>query len=67
MEKEGEIRFVDLKLKESFEELGDSDKEFYEEIQNALSDISSNIFCGRNVKKELIPKEYIQKYNLDNL
>lgn len=67
MEKQGEIRFADLKLKESFEELSDSDKEFYKEIQTALNEISKNVFCGRNVKKELIPKEYIQKYNLNNL
>lgn len=67
MEKEGEIRFADLKLKESFKELKNSDKEFYEEIQNALNEISNNVFCGRNVKKELIPKKYIQKYNISNL
>lgn len=67
MEKQGEIRFADLKLKESFEELNDSDKEFYKEIQDAMNEISKNVFCGRNVKKELIPKEYIQKYNLNNL
>ena len=67
MEKEGEIRFVDLNLKESFEKLENSDKEFYEEIQNALNNISNNVFCGRNVQKELIPKEYIQKYNITNL
>lgn len=67
MEKEGEIRFVDEKLKRAFEELKESDKELYEELENAFENISKNVFYGRNVRKNLIPKELIQKHNLNNL
>lgn len=67
MEKEGEIRFVDEKLKKAFEELKESDKELYEELENAFENISKNVFYGRNVRKNLIPKELIQKHNLNNL
>lgn len=67
MEKEGEIRFGDINLKEAFESLKEKDKEFYGEVEKALEDISKNVFCGRNVKKALIPKTLIQKYGIDNL
>ncbi|MDD5132944.1 MAG: hypothetical protein PHD81_03590 [Candidatus Nanoarchaeia archaeon] len=64
---EGEIRFVNKNLKELFDKLKDIDKELYEELQKARNEIAKDIFCGRNVKKKLIPKEYIQKYNINNL
>ena len=32
-----------------------------------LDKIRNDVFFGRNVKKELIPKELIHKYNLTNL
>lgn len=64
---ESTIRFKDLKLKEVFEDLKYSDDRLYKEIQKALKDICSNVFCGRNVKKKLIPREFIVKYNLDNV
>ncbi len=64
---ECEVNFVDLELKNSFTELEKSDPRLYKEIQKAVEEICQNSFSGRNVKKELIPKELIQKYNLDNL
>ena len=64
---ECKVVFRDEKLKSSFEELKDLDERLYKEIEKALRDICNNAFCGRNVKKELIPKEFIQKYELDNL
>ncbi|MFW5846864.1 MAG: hypothetical protein ACOCUU_01770 [Nanoarchaeota archaeon] len=33
----------------------------------AIRDIKQNAFCGRNVKKKLIPKELIKKYQINNL
>ena len=30
-------------------------------------EIRKNVFCGRNVKKDLIPKELINKYRFNNL
>ena len=64
---ECEVRFVDEKLKEAFEKLKEKDNELHEELEKAFSEICKNSFCGRNVKKDLIPKEYIQKYGLNNL
>ena len=64
---ECKINFVDLKLKEVFEDLKNKDERLYKEIEKALQDICKNAFCGRNVKKKLIPKELVQKYNINNL
>ena len=64
---EGIVKFGDEKLKEAFEDLKDVDNELYEQIDKATDEISKNVFCGRNVKKRLIPKEIIHKHGLDNL
>ena len=67
MEKKGEIRFGDTTLKDAFEELKQKDKDFYIQLEKAFDEITKNVFCGRNVKKELIPKRLIQKFGINNL
>ena len=64
---EGIVKFGDEELKEAFEDLKNMDNELYEQIDKATDEISRNVFCGRNVKKKLIPKELIHKHGLDNL
>ena len=64
---EGIVKFGDEKLKEAFENLKDIDNDLYEQINKATDEISKNVFCGRNVKKKLIPKELIHKHGLNNL
>lgn len=64
---EVEIRFVDSKLKAAFKELETSDKELYGQVERALTEISKNVFCSRNVRKKLIPRKLIQKYGINNL
>lgn len=64
---ECKVNFTDLELKKTFEELEKSDPRLYKEIVKAINDICQNSFCGRNVKKELIPKDLIQKYKISNL
>ena len=64
-----EIKFVDEKLQNLFEKLKDSkteDKKLYEWIARAFEDLEKNAFCGTQIPKRLIPKEY-KKYELDNL
>ena len=36
-------------------------------IKKAISKLKENVFCGEKIKKKLIPKEYIKRYNIDNL
>jgi hypothetical protein len=68
-----EIRFVDEKLREAFYSLkngNDSERELFKNISLALDNIEINAFCGIQVPKKLIPKEYdiknLWKYNLPN-
>ncbi|MBS3092444.1 hypothetical protein J4466_03425 [Candidatus Pacearchaeota archaeon] len=64
---EGIVKFGDEKLKEAFESLKEADKDLYEQIDKATDEIRKDVFCGRNVKKKLIPRELINKYGIDNL
>jgi len=64
---ESKVIFSDIKLKEAFENLKERDSKLYSHIEKALDDIKNNVFCGRNVKKELIPKSLIQRYGFNNL
>lgn len=64
---ECKVVFVDQKLKSNFESLKDSDPRLYKEINRALVEVSKNVFFGRAVKKDLIPKNFIKKYKIDNL
>ena len=64
---ESKVIFADKDLKEVFEKLKTEDERLFREIENALSMIKRNVFFGRNVKKKLIPKELVKKYEIDNL
>ena len=64
---ETEIRFVDVKLKEAFNSIENFDLRLFKEINQALDEISRNAYSGIQVKKKLIPKEFIIKYNINNL
>ena len=65
-----EIRFVDENVKKAFYKLqeGDkSEKEIFKFINQASDNIERNAFCGIQVPKKQIPKEYIKKYDVQNL
>jgi mRNA-degrading endonuclease RelE of RelBE toxin-antitoxin system len=64
---EGVIKFKDKNLREAFKILKEIDKDLYNQIDKATDEINKNVFCGRNVKKKLIPKEFYRKYGIDNL
>lgn len=64
---EAKIKFVDIKLKEAYIALEQSDPRLYNEITKALEEISKDAYCGRQVKKKLIPREYIVRYTINNL
>ena len=64
------IRFADEKIKEAFYklELGDNqERELFKLINQALDNIEKNAFCGIQIPKRLIPKEYSDKYGIRNL
>jgi Txe/YoeB family toxin of Txe-Axe toxin-antitoxin module len=65
------IFFADDKLKKTFENLKNSkteDRKLYDFIYRALEDVEKDAFCGMQIQKKLMPKEYERKYGkIDNL
>ena len=73
MELPSRIRFTDEKVKKAFEKLAEGtgdEKELHSWLIRAFEDIEKNAFCGIQVSKRLIPKEYnvtnLWKYDLPN-
>jgi hypothetical protein len=67
MKKVSVIRYADPKLKSDLINLKNSkEKELYGFINNAFDDLELNAFCGVQIPKKQIPKEYIKKYKIDN-
>lgn len=64
------VQFADDKLKKAFYNLKqgqNNEKELYKFLERAFKDIEQNGFCGIQVPKNLIPRSYIQKYEVTNL
>jgi len=65
-----EINFADEKVKRNFEELKNSrteSKKLYKWVCRAFEDLEENAFCGIQISKKLIPKVYLERYDIDNL
>ena len=65
------IDFVNGKIKQAYENLKDTDKDLFTHLTRAFNDLLENAFCGIQIPKKLIPKEYkhhenLWKYNLPN-
>ncbi|MBU2617010.1 MAG: hypothetical protein KKB79_03470 [Nanoarchaeota archaeon] len=65
--KEKTVAFINWNLKETYDSLKNNNEKLYSFITRAIDDLKDNPFCGRNVKKKLIPKTLIKKHNSDNL
>ena len=60
------VVFADDKLENEYNSL-DKSSELKKWIDRAKEDIKKNAFCGIPIPKKLIPKIYVQKYNIRNL
>ena len=60
------VIFVDESLEKSFNDLSENSL-IKKAIIKAVKSIEEDVFCGRNVKKKLIPRELINKYSISNL
>ncbi len=60
-----EVQFINKKIKDAFEELNDSSLKGF--LEKALCDIKANPFCGIQIPKKQIPKEYIRKFDIHNV
>lgn len=64
--KPSEVVFAEEKVEKDFVELREND-EIKKYIKRAIEDIKQNAFCGIPIPKKLFPKDYIQKYQINNL
>ena len=66
MIKASKVVFISDELEKSFDELPEDDF-LKQSIKQAVKNLKENAFYGIHVPKRLIPKEYIQKWNINNL
>lgn len=68
--REKKVVFGNKEIEESFEQLKQGkfeERQIYEFILRAIEDLKDNPLCGVWIPKKLIPKEYIRKFNVNNL
>ncbi len=61
------LKYADERIKKDLEKLKQRDPGFYEHISNALRNIQEDPVCGIKILQRLIPKEWIKKFEIDNL
>ena len=64
------VAFANTKLEKDFEKLKKGkfeDKQLYDFIQRAISDLKKNPICGVKITRKLWPRGYIKKYKIKNL
>jgi len=66
MKKLSKVVFIEDKLEISFNSLKSNDP-LKKSMIRAIKDLKQNAFSGIQIPKRLIPKVYIQKYDLNNL
>ena len=57
-----EIVFGDKKVKKQFKEI--SDKDLKKQLEKAFENLNENAFCGIQIPKKLIPKEYVKRFGV---
>jgi len=58
--------FIDESLEYAFNSLSEKDP-IKKALIRSIKNIKEDAYSGRNVKKKLIPKKLIEKYNINNL
>lgn len=64
------VKFADEKVKKSIKKLGNlkaENQQLQKWIDRAFRDLEEDAFCGTQIPKKLFPKEYVRKYQIDNL
>ncbi len=64
------VVFADEKLKQAFEKLKETrteDRRLFAWLNRAFDDLKKDPFCGIQIQRRLIPKEYVRKHGIDNL
>ncbi len=66
MIKPSKVVFISDELEQDFNSLKEDDP-IKKAMIRAIKDLKENAFSGIQIPKRLIPKEYIQKYEINNL
>lgn len=66
MIKRSKVVFVSEVLEKTFESLPENEV-LKKHIKRAIEEIKENAFTGIRIPKRLFPKEYVVKYNINNL
>ncbi|RLI97950.1 MAG: hypothetical protein DRO99_02030 [Candidatus Aenigmatarchaeota archaeon] len=64
-----DVYFADTKVRNEYNKLKKK-KEFqdlYKFVKRAITDIKKNPECGIAIPKNLIPREYVKKYGINNV
>ena len=64
------VTFADKKIESAFDELKEGkfeDKKLYAFIDRAIDDLKKDPTSGTKIPKEIWPRVYIQKYDINNL
>lgn len=61
-----EVVFAELSLERAFLQLSDKSP-LKKSIRKAIDKLKVDAACGEKIKRELIPKEYIKNYKINNL
>ena len=64
---QSKIKFANEKVQKAFEKLKREDIKMHEILSRAFEDIEENVFCGIQIPKKLIPKDYVKKFKVKNL
>jgi hypothetical protein len=54
------IIFADIALEKAFNNLAENSP-LKKSLKRVMEKLKANIFCGENIPKDRIPKEYVQK------
>ena len=60
------VIFAEDSLADAFGQLAEKSP-LKKSINKVISKLKENVFCGEPISKERIPKEYVQKYKINNL
>ena len=62
----GKVVFSNDNLEKTFNDLPENDW-LKKALKRAIEDLKTNAFCGECIAKDLIPKEYLEEYKINNL
>ncbi len=62
-----DVIFADENIREAWIRVKETDPELTKHLLKAKDDIKENAFCGIQLSKDKIPREWIQKYRINNL